>query len=80
MLGGNQSVSLQAATVYTRSVVSGTDSVQVSGYQTLESVDQLPETQTSLGYMIDGDVYVWVGEGGDTPDGRYKIAGNTTLR
>lgn len=49
----------------------------LSGFAVLTAVEQLPETPPvrSMGYLIAGHLYVFVGEGGDTADGRYLDCG-----
>lgn len=50
---------------------------KLGGFVVLESVDDLPvnPTDKTIGYLIDGDLYLWVGEGGDTADGKYQNCG-----
>lgn len=47
----------------------------LTGYISLASTDDLPASQSTIGYLIDGDLYVWVGEGGDTASGTYQNCG-----
>lgn len=47
----------------------------LTGYITLSSIDDLPSSPSTIGYLIDGDLYVWVGTGGDTADGKYQNCG-----
>ena len=47
----------------------------LTGYQVVTSVSLLPDEESTIGYIIGSDLYVWVGEGGDAKDGKYKNAG-----
>ena len=47
----------------------------LTGYITLQSIQDLPLSPSTIGYLIDGDLYVWVGTGGDTLDGKYQDCG-----
>ena len=47
----------------------------VDGYQVVSSVDDLPEGETKIGYLIKDNLYIWVGTGGDTKDGMYQNCG-----
>lgn len=47
----------------------------LTGYSSLSGVEELPDVETTIGYLIDGDLYVWVGTGGDTMGGKYKNCG-----
>ena len=46
-----------------------------TGYISLASIDDLPTVKSTIGYLIDGDLYVWVGTGGDTAGGTYLNCG-----
>lgn len=50
---------------------------QLGGFKVLDSIDELPSNPSdpSLGYLIDGNLYVYVGTGGDTKDGTYQDCG-----
>lgn len=52
------------------------DSVGFEGWKQIESVDDLPENPTdeekATGYLLGTVVYLYVGEGGDTLDGKYQ--------
>lgn len=55
------------------------DSVQVgnlSGYVYLDDIAQLPDKESTIGYIIGDELYVYVGEGGDTNSGTYKNVGD----
>lgn len=51
----------------------------VSGFVVIESVSDLPTNPTpaqqTLGYLLDRNLIVYVGEGGDVLDGKYKDCG-----
>ena len=52
----------------------------VAGYVHCESLEDLPTedltpTEKKCAYIVDGHFYVFVGEGGDTLDGRYQDCG-----
>lgn len=47
----------------------------VDGYQVVSSVDDLPEEETKIGYLIKDNLYIWVGTGGDTKNGMYQNCG-----
>lgn len=48
----------------------------LSGYVSVPSVQDLPEVgEPTLGYLVGTDLYVYVGTGGDTLDGKYKNCG-----
>ena len=47
----------------------------VEGYQVVSSVDDLPEGETKIGYLIKDNLYIWVGTGGDTKNGMYQNCG-----
>lgn len=47
----------------------------LTGYVALDSVSQLPTDATTLGYLIGNNLYVYVGEGGNTNNGTYKDCG-----
>lgn len=51
----------------------------VSGFKYISSIDQLPanpdKSQQTIGYIIGVNLYVYVGTGGDTKDGKYKNVG-----
>lgn len=44
----------------------------LNGYIALDSIDELPQSKTNYGYLIGSLLYVWVGEGGDAVEGKYK--------
>lgn len=50
---------------------------QLSGYRAAEAVSDLPVTDVdpTLGWIVGNHLYVWVGEGGDVLDGKYKDCG-----
>ncbi|MCR4612691.1 MAG: tyrosine-protein phosphatase [Bacteroidaceae bacterium] len=49
---------------------------EIKGYTVIESTSELPEDPTDeeqmIGYLLDTMLYVYVGTGGDTLDGKYK--------
>lgn len=47
----------------------------LTGYQVVTSASLLPDEESTIGYIIGTDLYVWVGEGGDTKEGKYKNVG-----
>lgn len=47
----------------------------ITGLRLLDSIDQLPRQETTLGYIIDGNLYVYVGENGNTLSGLYQNLG-----
>ena len=48
----------------------------LTGYISVPSVSSLPEIgQPTLGYLIGTNLYLYVGEGGDTADGKYQNCG-----
>lgn len=48
----------------------------LTGYISVASVSELPEVgQPTLGYLIGTNLYLYVGEGGDTADGKYQNCG-----
>lgn len=50
----------------------------IKGFVVIDSTSELPENPTpeqqQKGYLLDTTLYVYVGEGGDTLDGKYKSA------
>lgn len=49
---------------------------QLGGYKCVESIDELPqEGEGNIGYLVGTKLYIYVGTGGDTLDGKYKDAG-----
>lgn len=52
----------------------------VSRFEYLDSVDELPvhptPSEMTYGYIINGDIYVYVESGGDTLDGLYQNCGS----
>lgn len=47
----------------------------LTGYKKVMSTDDLPTTKSTLGFLVDTHLYVWVGEGGDTLEGKYQDCG-----
>lgn len=47
----------------------------LTGYQVVTSASLLPDEESTIGYIIGTNLYVWVGEGGDTKEGKYKNVG-----
>ena len=50
--------------------------LNLTGYKSLASVDDLPNSPSTLGYLIGTKLYVYVGEGGDTAGGTYFDCGD----
>lgn len=51
-------------------------SERLGGYKSVESVEQLPqEGEGNIGYVVGTRLYIYVGTGGDTLNGKYKDAG-----
>lgn len=54
----------------------GGGGANLTGYVSLASTDDLPEEgQPTLGYLCGTNLYLYVGEGGDTADGKYQNCG-----
>ncbi len=47
----------------------------LTGYQVVTSASLLPDEESTIGYIIGTNLYVWVGEDGDTKEGKYKNVG-----
>lgn len=48
----------------------------LGGYKTVDSIDNLPLTgEGNIGYIVGTNLYIYVGEGGDTLDGKYRDVG-----
>lgn len=47
----------------------------LEGYKACDSIEDLPGEETKYGYLIGENLYVWVGEGGDTLLGAYQNCG-----
>jgi hypothetical protein len=47
----------------------------LAGYKVVFNVYELPTTETPFGYLMDSNLYVWVGTGGNTLDGKYQNCG-----
>lgn len=47
----------------------------LTGYKAVEDVSDLPMEPSTIGYLVGDNLYVYVGEGGDTLDGKYKNCG-----
>lgn len=47
----------------------------LAGYKVVYNVSQLPTTETSFGYLMDGNLYVWVGTNGNVLEGKYQNCG-----
>lgn len=48
----------------------------LGGYKTVDSIDNLPPIgEENIGYIVGTKLYIYVGEGGDTLDGKYKDVG-----
>lgn len=54
------------------------DANSLKGWVAISSINELPSnpspTQRALAYLLDTTLYVYVGEGGDTLDGKYQSA------
>lgn len=51
-------------------------SERLGGYKSVESIDELPqEGEGNIGYIVGTRLYIYVGTGGDTLNGKYKDAG-----
>ena len=54
----------------------GGGGANLTGYVAVASISDLPSVgEDTLGYLIGTDLYLYVGEGGDTLDGKYKNCG-----
>lgn len=60
---------------WTKSKFSGNGFTSLTGFKTLSSTVELPTTETQYGYLINGYLYVWVGQDGDTLGGLYLNCG-----
>lgn len=49
--------------------------LNLTGYRSVSSVEELPTAPTTLGYLIGTHLYVYVGEGGNASDGLYYDCG-----
>lgn len=76
-LGTTNKTSLVAAINEVLSMVGSTgNGSNLSGYVVVPSVSDLPDPgQPTLGYLIGEDLYLYVGTGGDTLEGKYKDCG-----
>ena len=55
----------------------GGGGANLTGYVSLASTDDLPEEgQPTLGYLCGTNLYLYVGTGGDTKDGKYQNCGS----
>lgn len=55
----------------------GGGGANLTGYVSLASTDDLPdEGQPTLGYLCGTNLYLYVGEGGDTKEGKYQNCGS----
>lgn len=73
--GGESAFFLGDGTTWKKIIFASIGSKNLTGFRTLTDTSLLPEEETTLGYLIDGHLYVWVGEGGDTSDGKYEDCG-----
>lgn len=56
--------------------VGGGGGSSLTGYVTVDSINNLPDPgEPTLGYLIGTNLYLYVGEGGDTLDGKYQNCG-----
>lgn len=62
-------------TTWSKKEFGGTGLGTLTGYKALSSTIQLPTEETQYGYLIGENLYVWVGQGGDTLGGLYKNCG-----
>lgn len=55
----------------------GGGGANLTGYISVASTDNLPDVgQPTIGYLCGTNLYLYVGEGGDTKDGKYKNCGS----
>lgn len=55
----------------------GSGGANLTGYVTVASTDDLPEEGVAtLGYLCGENLYLYVGEGGDTKEGKYQNCGS----
>lgn len=47
----------------------------LAGYKVVYELSELPLEETPFGYLMDSNLYVWVGTNGDTLDGKYQNCG-----
>lgn len=47
----------------------------LDGYKVAENIASLPDEETNYGYFVGENLYVWVGENGDTKGGLYQNCG-----
>lgn len=47
----------------------------LAGYKVVYELSELPLEETTFGYLMDSNLYVWVGTNGDTLDGKYQNCG-----
>lgn len=73
--GGESAFFLKDNNGWTKIIFGGVPYQNITGFRTLESVSQLPEEESTLGFLIGDNLYVWVGENGDTADGKYQNCG-----
>ena len=72
---GESAFFLNDGTTWKKVAFSSTGSQNLTGFKTLTSTSLLPDEESTLGYLIDNNLYVWVGEGGDTAGGKYENCG-----
>lgn len=73
--GGESAFLLNDGTTWEKVVFSGAGNKNLTGFKYLTDTSLLPDEESTIGYLIDGDLYVWVGEGGDTAGGKYENCG-----
>lgn len=76
-----ENTALRVGTVLIDMIDTLSESVSINaikGYVVIDSTSELPENPTpeqqQKGYLLDTTLYVYVGEGGDTLDGKYQSA------
>lgn len=47
----------------------------LTGYKAVEGVSDLPNESSTIGFLLGDNLYVYVGQGGDVLDGKYKDCG-----
>lgn len=73
--GGESAFFLNDGSSWKKVVFSGAGNKNLTGFKTLTDTSLLPDEETTLGYLINNNLYVWVGEGGDTAAGKYENCG-----
>lgn len=58
-----------------KGIFGGAGSSNLTGFKSLTYISELPLEPTMIGYLIGDYMYVWVGENGDTLQGKYQNVG-----